>query len=62
MKPHESENVELNFGLGAVAVAKSPGNVLEMETIDQLDGECDLLESRTTASFRGATMHCTGNA
>jgi len=29
---------------------------------DQPNGECDLLESRTTASFRGATIHCTDNA
>ena len=29
-----------------------------METTDQPNGECDLLESRTTASARGATIHC----
>jgi len=32
--------------------------VPEMETTDQPNGECDLLESRTTASARGATIHC----
>jgi len=42
--------MEFNFGLGVVAVAKSPRNVTEMETTDQPNGECDLLESRTTAS------------
>ena len=46
----------------AVAVATSPGIVPEMETTDQPNGECDLLESGTTASFRGATIHCTDNA
>jgi len=50
--------VELNFGLGAVAVATSPGIVPEMEIADQPDGECDLLESRTAASVHGATIHC----
>jgi len=54
--------VEVNFGLGAVAVATSPEIVPEMETTDQPNVECDLLESRTTASFRGATIHCTDNA
>jgi len=54
--------VEFNFGLGAVEVATSPGIVPEMESIDQPNGECDLLESRTTASVRGATIHCTDNA
>jgi len=33
-----------------------------METTDQPNRECDLLESRTTASVRGATIHCTDNA
>ena len=50
--------MEVNFGLGAVAVATSPWIVPEMETTDQPNGECDLLESRTTASARGATIHC----
>jgi len=54
--------MEFNFGLGAVAVATSPGIVPEMETTDQPNVECDLLESRTTASFRGTTIHCTDNA
>ena len=36
--------------LGVVAVATSSGIVPEMETTDQPNGECDLLESRTTAS------------
>ena len=36
--------MELNFGLGAVAVATSPGIVPEMETTNQPNGECDLLE------------------
>jgi len=43
-------------------VAMSPGIVPEMETTDQPNGECDSLESRTTASVRGATIHCTDNA
>ena len=51
--------MEFNFGLGAVAVASSPGIVPEMETTDQPNGEFDLLESRTIASFCGATIHCT---
>ena len=34
----------------------------EMETTVQPNGECDLLESRTTTSVRGATIHCTDNA
>jgi len=55
-------NVEFNFGLAAVVVVTSPGIVLEIETTDQPNGECDLLESRTTASVRGATIHCTDNA
>jgi len=42
--------VEFNFGLGAVAVETSPGLVPEMESTDQPNGECDLVESRTTAS------------
>jgi len=33
-----------------------------METTDQPNGECELLESRTTASVHGATIHCTDNA
>jgi len=41
--------VEFNFGLGAVAVATIPGNVPEMETADQSNGQCDLPESGTTA-------------
>ena len=51
--------MEFNFGLGAVAVATSPGIVPEKETTDQPNGEFDLLESRTIASFCGATIHCT---
>ena len=53
-----------NFGLGAVpvALATSPGIVPEMKTTDQPNGECYLLESRATASIRGATIHCTDNA
>jgi len=43
-------------------VATSPGIMPEMETTDQPNGECDLLESRTTASVCGATIHCTDNA
>jgi len=54
--------VEFTFGLGAVAVATSLGNVSEMETVDQPDKEQDLLESRTTASMHGATIHCADNA
>ena len=37
-------------------MATSPEIVPEIETTDQPNGECDLLESRTTASFRGATI------
>ena len=48
--------MEFNFGLGAVVVATSPGIVPEMETTDQPNGEYDLLESRTTASVRSATI------
>jgi len=54
--------VEFNFGLGAVAVATSLGIVPETENTDRPAGECDLLESRTTASVRGATIHCIDNA
>ena len=54
--------MEFNFELRAVAVATSSGIVPEMESIDQPNRECDLLESRTTASVRGATIHCTDNA
>ena len=38
-------------------MATSPGIVPEMETTDQPNGECNLLESRTTASVRSATIH-----
>jgi len=48
--------------LGVVAVATSSGIVPEMETTDQPNGECDLMESMSTASVRGATIHCTENA
>jgi len=54
--------VGFNFGLGAVAVATSPGIVPEMETTDQPNGECDLFESRTTAPVHDATIHGTDNA
>ena len=57
-----SKNVEFNFGLGAVAVATSPGIVPEMETTNHPNGECDLLEPKTTASVHGATIHYTDNA
>jgi len=43
--------VGFKFGLGAVAVATSPGIVPEMETADEPDRECDLLESRTVYLF-----------
>jgi len=38
-------------------VATSAGIVLGMETTDQSDGECDLLESRTAESVHGAIIH-----
>jgi len=53
--------MELKFGLGVVAVTTSPGIMPEMETTDQLNEECDLLEFRTTASVCVATIHCTDN-
>ena len=43
-------------------MATGPGIASETETIDQPNGVCDLLESRTTASVRGVTIHCTDNA
>ena len=43
-------------------MATSPGIMPETETTDQPNGGLDLLESRTTASFSGATIHCTDNA
>ena len=40
----------------------STGIVPEMETADEPDVECDLLESRFAASAQGATIHCADNA
>jgi len=49
------------LGLGAVAVATSPEIVPEMETEDQPDWNCDLLESRTAASVHSATIYLVDN-
>jgi len=54
--------VEFNFGMGAVIVASSPGIVPEMQTADQSDRECDLLQKGTAASVDRASIHCADNA
>ena len=50
--------MEFNFGLGAVAVEMSPGILPEIESADQPNGECDLLNP----GLLDLSIHCTDNA